>query len=249
MINKFFKNTALIIFAIFFINTPSNARPIISGISTNHIDIDSQFTGQDILLFGAKGDVGDIVVIVRGPKKSYIVNKKSEILGVWHNEKRVKFEDVYSYYSFFSTGDKIENKKLFKSLEIGKNNIDIQTKDKLKNDEDIHFRFQLVDKLAQKELYLENFDKIQFLDETLFKVMLHFPKNIARGEYSVEIYLVDEGHLTAFQSIPIYVNQVGFSAKVNDIAYYQPLKYAIGVILLAIFAGFIANFVFNKLFK
>ncbi len=225
------------------------ARPIISGISTNEINIDSNFTGKKILLFGAKGDVGDIIIVIRGPKKNYIVNKKSKVLGIWHNKKRIKFEDVNSYYSFFSTDPHLENNELFKRLQIGKRNISLKTSDEEKEGDVINFRLQLIDKLAQNDLYLENSAQIDFLDETLFKVILDFPKNIARGEYLVEIYLVDDGNLTAFQSIPIYVNQVGFSAKVNDMAHYQSFRYAIIAIFLAVGAGFIANYVFNKLFK
>lgn len=241
-----------IILTILFISLfakSSFARPIISGISTNEINIDSNFTGEKILLFGAKGAVGDVIIVVRGPKKDYIVNKKSEVLGIWHNKKRIKFEDVYSYYSYFSTDPNIENNEVFKRLQIGKNNIDLRTSKEQSQSDKINFSLQLIDKLAQNELYLENSHEIDFLDETLFKVMLEFPKNISRGEYLVEIYLVDDENLTAFQSIPIYVNQVGFSAKVNDMAHYQSFKYAVIAILLAVSAGFIANFVFSKLFK
>ena len=237
------------ILLILFFQSSAFARPIISGISTNKINIDSNFTGQEILLFGAKGDVGDIIVIVRGPKKNYIINKKAEVFGIWHNQKRIEFDDVYSYYSFFSTSDELKNQKLLKNLQIGQKNIELQIPKKEREADKINFRIQLIKKMGQDNLYSENSDNIEFLDETLFKVMLTFPKNIARGEYLVEIYLIDDGNLTAFQAIPIYVNQVGFSAKINDMAYYNSFLYAVIALLLAITAGFVANIVFSKLFK
>ncbi len=241
----------IIIFLILLLfQTNAFARPIISGISTNKINIDSKFTGQEILLFGAKGDIGDIIVIVRGPKKNYIINKKSEFFGVWHNQKRVEFDDVYSYYSFFSTiGSELKNEKLIKSLQIGQDNIDLTTKKKQKEADKINFSMKFIDKMSENNLYMKNSDEIKFLDESLFKVMLGFPKNISRGEYLVEIYLVDDGNLKAFQAIPIYVNQVGFSAKVNDMAHDNSFLYAVIAISLAVVAGFIANVIFNKLFK
>lgn len=241
----------ILIFVTFlFLSFSANARPIISGISTNKINIDSNFTGEEILLFGAKGDVGDVVVVVRGPKKNYIINKKAEVLGVWLNRKRVEFNGVYSYYSFFATDESnLKNKILLKNLQIGQNNIALKTKKEQKEIDKIHFSYQLINKMSERELYMKNYDEIQFLDESLFKVMIGFPKNISRGEYLVEIYLIDDGNLTAFQSIPIYVNQVGFSAAVNDMAYYNPFLYAMIAIFLAVIAGFAANFIFNKLFK
>jgi uncharacterized protein (TIGR02186 family) len=249
MLNSNFLRVLVLLVILLLKANYSYARPIISAISTNEINIDSNFNGQKILLFGARGDVGDIAVVIRGPKRDYIVNKKSEVLGIWHNKKRIRFDDVYSYYAFFATSDDLHNKKLLKKLQIGKENIDIESSKQQDVLAESGFRLQLIDKLSENDLYLENFEEINFLDETLFKVMLEFPKNITRGDYLVEIYLIDDGNLTAFQSIPIYVYQVGFSAKVNDMAHNNPFQYALIVIFLAVFSGFIANSIFNKLFK
>ena len=76
--------------------------------------------------------------------------------------------------------------------------------------------------------------------------MLDFPKNITRGVYTVEIYLINEGGLASFQAIPIYVNQVGFSAKVLDYAYQESFLYAIATILIAIVVGYLANYLFVR---
>ena len=64
--------------AISLLSSPSVANPIISGISSNEINIDTQFNGTKILLFGAKRDAGDIIIAVRGPKKDFIVTKKQK---------------------------------------------------------------------------------------------------------------------------------------------------------------------------
>ena len=53
------------------------SAPIISGISKNEIKIDSKFTGEKILLFGAKNEPGNIIAVVRGPKHNFLLNKKS----------------------------------------------------------------------------------------------------------------------------------------------------------------------------
>ncbi|MDA0901875.1 MAG: TIGR02186 family protein [Proteobacteria bacterium] len=223
----------------------AGARPIISGISTNEINIDTKFTGAQILLFGAKDDSGDIAIVIRGPKKNYLINKKGKILGIWHNEERVKFKSSYSYYAFFSTNKKI-NEKLLNNLEIGKENIDFNISGKIKHDQRDEFKVEFTKILEEKELYLTNSDRIEFLDESLFKVMLKFPKNISSGVYTVEIYLIDDGTLLDFQAIPIYVNQVGFSARMNNMAYQNSVLYAVLAILIAVVAGWFANFAFNR---
>lgn len=239
----------LLFFIALFFTSSSEARPIISGISANEIDIDTKFTGAEILLFGAKGDAGNIIVTIRGPKQDYLLSKKGKFLGVWYNKKRLKFDDAYSYYAFFSTDEnQVLDNRLLSNLEIGKNNIKFNVRGSADQATQDEFKIQFIDKLEKKDLYLTNPKPIQFLDETLFKVMLQFPKNISRGVYVVEIYLLDENNLVAFQSIPIYVHQVGLSAQINQFAYNSSILYGIGTVLLAAFAGWLASFIFTKFF-
>lgn len=227
------------------------ARPIISGISTNEVDIDTNFIGTEILLFGAKGDAGDIIIVVRGPRKNYIINKKAETFGIWHNEKRVKFRNAYSYYALFSSENILKDDHLMKGLEIGRENIKFNIKSKIKPHHVQAFQDEFINELEERGLYSDNINnsnKIEFLDETLFKVTLKFPKNIASGVYTAEIYLIDEDNLLAFQSIPIYVNQIGLSAKIHNMAHENSVLYGLMAVFMAISSGLIANFIFNKFF-
>ena len=232
------------IFLLFF--NSAFASPIISGISTNEINIDTKFRGADILLFGAKGYSGNIVIAVRGPKKNFLITKKERFMGIWHNGERMKVKDIYSYYSLFSTfNDNAASADILALLELGRNNLKFDfsgsSDDKTKND----FQIQLIDKFEKSSLYPAT-NKIDFLDETLFKVMLHFPKNISRGIYTVEIYLINEDSLTSFQSIPIYVNQVGVSARILDFAYQESFLYGIITVILALVVGWLANYLFAR---
>lgn len=240
----------LIILLLLLTNTnAASARSIISGISTNEINIDTSFNGTDILLFGAKGDAGNIVVAVRGPKKNFLVTKKQKLLGIWYNGSRIKFKDSFSYYSLFSTfnDDNVTN-QLLSQLELGTNNLKFipSTNDNFNEDQKNEFQLQLINKLEKENLYTSGANKIEFLDETLFKVILHFPKNIARGVYTVEIYLISENDLISFQSIPIYVNQVGLSATISDQSYQQPLLYGLLSVIMALVIGWLANYFFVR---
>ncbi len=227
----------------------AESAPIISGISTNEINIDTDFKGTKILLFGAKGDAGDIVIALRGPKKNFIVTKKQNFLGFWYNGKRVKFKNSYSFYSLFSTfSGKHGEDTLLRDLELGKSNLEFASPQEENPAIRSEFKVQLIDNLERKNLYKSGTDKIEFLDETLFKIIIDFPKNIPRGVYSAEIYLINEGNLISFQSIPIYVNQVGFSAKILDFAYRQPFLYGLVSIAIALIFGWSANHIFNRFF-
>ena len=257
-INKNYKIFLTTLLAIFFIKIHSNcfASSVVSGISNNKIDIDSNFKGTEILLFGAKGDAGDIIIAVRGPKKNFLVTHKEKTIGVWHNGTRIKIEDLYSYYALFSTFNNIdETNQMLENLELGRNNLIFKSsltdktlnnpKNKILEEE---FYNSLVENLEQNHLYLVDANKIDFLDETLFKVMLQFPKNIPQGTYAVEIYLIRDDNLLSFQSIPIYVNQIGINAEISNFCYQQPLLYALFAIIIALLFGWLANILFIKFF-
>lgn len=244
---RFILTTTLLIFLSL---QTAHSSPIISGISTNEINIDTNFQGTEILLFGAKGYAGDIVITIRGPKKDFLVTKKDEFLGLWHNGKRVKFEDTYSFYSLFSTFTNISSAdKLLSSLEIGKSNLAFKTNKNVDDQIKSKFQVELVDQLETRKLYKAGASKVEFLDETLFKVIIDFPKNISRGVYTAEIFLINNENLLSFQSIPIYVNQVGLSGKILDFAYDQSFLYGLIAVALALIIGYLTNVISVKLFS
>ncbi len=244
MIKHLIKITSLVFFFCF----NANATPIISGISSNEVNIDTSFKGAKILLFGAKGYAGNIVVTVRGPKRNFMVTKKEKLLGIWYNGKRVKLNDSYTFYSLFSTfSEQKPPEELLSELELGKDNIRFNFADrKLDKEDKNNFKVQFVEQLEKRKLYSIGAQRVEFLDETLFKVMLSFPKNISRGIYTVEIYLIDDGSLISFQSIPIYVNQVGLSGKILDFAYQESFLYGIFAVITALIVGWLANYIFAR---
>ncbi len=237
----------LAIFLLISFNESANCAPLISGISTNEINIDTKFKGAQILLFGAKGDAGNIVITVRGPKKNFLVTKKQKILAVWYNGTRINFENSYSFFSIFSTFNNGEiQEDIMSDLELGKDFLEFSTNNKISDKNNSDFKAQLIEKMEKNNLYNNNVSKVEFLDETLFKVMLNFPKNIVRGIYTVELYLIKENTLISFQSIPIYVNQIGISAKISDFAIQQDMIYGIIAVMLALIVGWLANYIFAR---
>ena len=237
-------------FCFLLINIEANAGTLISGISSNEINVDTEFKGAQILLFGAKNDAGDVVISVRGPRKNFIISKKENLLGVWFNGERIKFKNSYGFYSLFSTyndGEMIQQD--LNEYELGKNNIQFEIQNNLSPSKINEFRIQLVELLEQKNLYPISTKPIDFLDETLFKLIIDFPKNILLGTYIIEVYLINNGSVLSFQSIPVYVNQVGVSAKISNFALNQSVLYGLIAVFLAIFVGCLANYLFARLIK
>jgi len=221
--------------------------PLISGISTNEINIDTKFKGAQILLFGAKGDAGNIVITVRGPKKNFFVTRKEKIVGIWYNATRLKFENSYSFFSLFSSYKGLEiDEDILNDLELTKDFLQFSNEQKYDNKTKDDFRIELIDEMERRKLYNNTADKIDFLDDTLFKIMLNFPKNIVQGVYTVELYLIKENSLISFQSIPIYVNQVGISAKISEFSRQKEIFYGLVAVVLALVVGWITNYIFMR---
>ncbi len=232
---------------IIFFTFKAWSNPIISAISTNQINIDTNFNGAEILLFGAKTERGEVIIALRGPKRKYVVTKKQKLLGVWYNGKRVVFKDAYSYYSMFSVSDHPDlEDNLLDNLELGPNNLKFETKDQEDKQLQEEFKSELVNRLKKTNLYSNGQKNIEFFDDNLFEAVLKFPKNISYGVYIAEIYLIRDNKLVAFQSIPIFVNQVGDSARIRNFAYQNSFLYALMAVLIAIIAGFVANYIFSR---
>ena len=77
----------LLLLALLLIATPVSAEQLVSGISQDLIQITSNYTGSDIVVFGAvEGELNpdnrtprDVVVVVRGPDTSINVRRRDRV--------------------------------------------------------------------------------------------------------------------------------------------------------------------------
>ena len=209
--------------------------------------MDAGFNGTRIFLFGVRNDNGDIVVVIRGPQKNYIVRKKEKIAGVWINRDRMKFYNVPNYYSVASSRPLSDISKIIKFAELGigeenlLNNHSIPSKsDKLNEFETAFLNHQ-----HNKQLYYVNPDSIGFMGETLFKTVIEFSDSIPQGKYTAEIYLINDGEIIGMQSTPISVVKSGLDAFIYNYAHNSPVLYGLSAIILALSIGWLAGRLFE----
>jgi len=246
------KKIFLILFFFIIGLAEANAKPIVADLSIRSVDIDHDFTGLDILLFGARNDVGRIVVVVRGPQRNYIVRKKEQIAGIWVNSKSVEFKNVNDFYSLAATNPlfEIRNENLLSSLDIGLENIEFEPIDirgGVKTHEIDDFAEALVKNKQNQNLYAKDISRVSFWGETLFRTVLEFPKNISRGWYTAEIFLFNDGILSAVQSTPIRVSKTGFEAFMFDFAHKSSFFYGVFCVVMAVFSGWAASAIFGRM--
>lgn len=228
---------------------PSNAKaaPVVADLSNYRIAMDSSFNGTRLFLFGTRNDNGDIVVIIRGENKNYIIRKKEKVAGIWINRDRMKFYNVPNFYAVASSKpmEEIGQNSIFNKLGIGeKNLINIQADNK-QPEQIAEFRTAFLDHHHNNHLYYTNPENISFMGESLFKTVIEFSDNIPSGTYTAEIYLVNDSGIIGMQSIPISVIKSGLDAFIYNHAHNSPALYGLSAIALALAAGWIAGKLFE----
>ncbi len=236
----------LVLLALLVFAAPAFAKPIISDLAQHRILIDSAFTGTDILLFGARNDIGDIILVVRGPSANITVRRKARYAGIWVNRDAERFESVPYYYFMASTLSMAEWARLTLP-----DNLDLRWGTQSHTIGATLPRDSLwqafVREQQQEGLYRTEAQAVTFMGETLFKQIIPFPDSIPRGRYTAEIYLVENNRLVGMQSIPLVVEKRGMDAFMFDLAHNSPLLYGIMAIAVALAGGWAASVIFRKL--
>lgn len=225
----------------------AQARPVIADLSLRQIEIDSGFKGTEILLFGARNEAGDVVVVVRGPQLDYVMRKKERIAGVWANNQKVTFRHANGFYTAAASRplDQIRNDYLLHMLAIGMDNMDFTAFGE--KDEDLRqFKEAFLEKQEKDQLYLPKISDVSFIGDTLFRTIIRFPEKIPRGVYTAEVYLFSDGQLLGVQSTPLVVRKKGFDALVFDFSRNYPFTYGVIAVLIALGAGWAAGVIFRK---
>jgi uncharacterized protein (TIGR02186 family) len=109
--------------------TAACAEDLVSGLSQDQVEITSNYTGTNIVVFGAieSSDNAasppgrDVVVVIRGPDAGMVVRHKVRIAGIWINRDSMKFGGMPTYYFVASTRplSKITSTQILQRYQIG----------------------------------------------------------------------------------------------------------------------------------
>ncbi len=236
---------------------PSPARAdasLVTDISSHLISVTSDFTGTELLLFGATtldmdfGSLGhgDVIVVVRGPNENVVVRRKDRIAGIWVNKDSVQFENVPSFYALVSTRPVLEvtSDTVLTQLRIGPERL--QFKSNVDAAEKLPFQEAIVRKKTEEDLYSDKESAVTFLGDTLFRTTIEFPANVPVGNYTAEFYLFQNGELLSAQTSPLFIKKSGLGRTIFDFAQDYPALYGIAAIIVALFAGWLASAIFRK---
>lgn len=230
-------------------STAAISKDLVVDLSAPVVKITTGFSGTDLLLFGAKVGEGDVVVVVRGPSEDPVVRRKERVLGVWVNNDEVAFESVPSYYWYASNVpvEGILPDELRRLHQIGTDDVDIEAIDpETPSAKKLAYRDALIRAKVRKGLYAGEAGRLNFVNNVLFKTNIHFPSNVSVGEFAIETYLVNDNKIVAEQTTLLNVRKFGLEAAIYNFAHDQGFLHGIVAVIIACFAGWLANAAFRK---
>lgn len=225
----------------------ARAQPsLVSDISSHRIGINSSFTGTELLVFGALGAPGDVIVVVRGPNQQLTVRRKERFGGVWVNTESIDVTDVPGFYAVASNRplNEIADGRVLRRNAIGVDNIRFRLDNPGGRNQP--FADAIRRRRAASGLYRENPGGVSVLYDQLFRVNITFPANVPVGQYLAEVYLLKDGHIVGAQSSPIIIDKSGVERAVFAFAHDWPALYGVAAVIVAGVAGWGAAQVFRK---
>lgn len=243
----------LIIVAITF-SFAAHAKPLVADISSHYITLSSGFHGTQLMLFGARNDAGDVVVVVRGPERKATVRKKEKVAGIWINKDTEKYAVIPGFYAIKTSRpfDDIMKSTYFDALGIGAQAAIEPFIPHLPNQTVFPphrkpFSEALLAYLSSQDLYTKDSGNIEFIEETLFKTTIEFPDSTPRGTYTAEVYLFSDGVLVGSYTFPIEVFKTGMDAYLSQAAQEHGTFYGFAAVLLALCIGWVASEIFRRI--
>lgn len=231
--------------------TRATAEDLVSGLSQDSIEITSNYTGSTIVVFGAierpvSNAPRDIVVVVRGPETTLTVRRKDRIAGIWINRDRAEFSGMPAYYFVASTRPvkDVASRDMRGRLGVG---LDVLKSSGIHAHHDpTPFRDALVRWQIRSHLYAEIPGGVQYLSDTLFRVQVPVPANVARGDYTAQVFLFRNGYVISAQSTPFSISNSGLERQLFNFAHDRPLAYGVFAVAAAMLLGWLSSLVFRQ---
>lgn len=237
--------------------TPARSQQVIADISEHLIEIRSNFTGTDLLLFGAidwsktsfrRSRVPDepsfdVIIILRGSDSKMLMRRKDRVAGIWVNNASVTVGKAPNFYTILATRPvaDILPPAVLDAREFTLDSLKFEWPKTLSAEEREEFRQALLYNLQREDLYVQKNGTIEILNDTLFRARVYFPASVPVGAYLAEIYLVRKGRIIGHQTSPLAIGKSGFERTVYDFAHEHSVMYGLAAVLLALFAGLLAG--------
>lgn len=236
----------------------ARAEELAAGISRDQIEITSNFTGAEVVIFGAiENEIGasipstekrDIVVVVRSDRLSVATVRKKERMGpIWVNREARQFAGVPGFYFVASSRPlkDIASTQVLQQFELGFDNLSIGPAPGTIGGPP-SFRKAFVEARTRSELYGQHEGGVTFMSGSLFRTTASLPPNVPSGNLRVLVYAFSNGQVTSSNSMTLFIDKSGVERQLSELALFWSVPYGLAAVLFSVLAGFLAFVVFRE---
>lgn len=233
----------------------ARAEDLVATISSSHVQINSTYTGAELVVFGVierDGRVGartqpyDVVVTARGPEGNTVVREKVRFGPIWMNLDQRKFVDVPATLAVLSNRplddvadlDRRRRYRLGLDMQVGPGGADLAR--------DAAFRDALIRLKTETRLYVQEPKAVDFLTPSIFRATIPVPATAPVGRYRVDISLLAGGVEIARSHTGFAVAKVGFEQAVARGARTHAILYGLLTVAIALAFGWLATIIFRR---
>ncbi len=240
---------------------PTDGARLETALSIDLVDIDTDFSGADLLLFGSVQAGTDIVVVVRGPPTDAMVRHKHRQAGIWVNAEEWEYKNIPAYYHLAS------NRPLAAfvpaqdqhSFELDRVVLGTQPGDAADSQgsgfeesdsgklSDQAVERGLIDDMKERGFYGQSENGVIFVGSRLFRMDLRLPPDVPVGAFTVTIFAFRDGVLQDMGSTDFSVGKIGIGAALYSFAHHHPFLYGIVAVFMAVGLGGLSAAVFRTL--
>ncbi len=205
-----------------------NVPKLVPDVSQREINIQSGFTGADMLLFGAiiyprgvapEGQI-DVAVVLRGPARAVTLREKQKIAGIWINADSTDFRSVPAYYAIASSRplEQIVDSKTSAIYELGLDRLQLSPSGEVDAKEQRRFVEGLVDLNQRNGLFRQEAGTVEITDQVLYRARLYIPSSVPVGTYTAETLLIRNGRvIVADDNVEVRIRKTGFEQLVTGL--------------------------------
>ena len=198
------------------------------------IEINSNFLGKEVVLFGNKDKGSDIIFIFEGEsKEAELVTKVKEGF-LWINDTK-ELNNQPSFFAIFSSPKKALNEIfLFSSL---------KERHLLISNPSVELH-KIRKAMKVKNLYIE--EELNSLNGNLFLKKFLIPDNISPGNIKVYMYEIKNNKIISMTSKNLQIKKGGLSFKLEKMLKTESFIYVIILIAISLLLSLVTNLIFRR---
>ena len=198
------------------------------------IEINSNFLGKEVVLFGNKDKESSIIFIFEGEDKEAKLTSKVKEGYLWINKTR-SLNNQPSFFAIFTTPKKTLNEIFLLST--------LKDKHPLISNPSVRL-YEIRKAMKSKNLYIE--EELENLNGNLFLKKFLIPDNISPGNIKVYMYELKNNQIIKMSSKNLIIKKGGISFKLEELLKKESFIYVFILIVISLLLSLLTNLIFRR---